>query len=160
MGHATPEDAARGDVPARHVRLVAVVVRGDRALVAQLTNDRPPHEPDTVHCRRGRDGTWEAEASGNSTYGFLPTGHGVGTLLAWDEAPAGAVAARFACQGRELTVPVERGCAVAVFDEYAVEGDDVVPMAIPRWIRAEGAGRRAVASIAARLRTRLRDGRG
>lgn len=156
MAHATPEDAARGDIPARFVTVVAVVERGDRVLVAQLTNDRPPHEPDTVQCTREPDGTWAADSSANSTGGLLPTGDGVGTIVAWDEAPEGVMAARFACQGRQLTVPVERGCAVAVFDDVALS-DGEVPLVLPRWIRAQGTAQGARRDgPSARLRDRAR----
>ena len=142
MGYATPEDAARGDVPAKYVNVVAVVVRGDQALVAQLTNDRPPYEIDTAHCTRDPDGTWDEDSSGNSAGGFLPTGDRVGTFVAWEQAPEGVVATRFVCQGRELMVPVERGCAVAVFDDVTLREPADTLLATPRllaWIRANGA---------------------
>lgn len=156
MRHPTPEEAARGDIPARYVEVVAVVVRGDRAIVVQLTNDRPPHETDTVHCTRNPDGSWEAGVcGGNSWGGFLSAGDGVGTLLAWRQAPAGAVAARFACQGRELTVPVERGRAVAVFDDVVLDGA-IEPMASARWLRERRRARVAAALTAAWLRMRPR----
>jgi hypothetical protein len=116
-GSATPEEAARGDVPARYVRVVGVVVRGDQAVVAQLMNDRSPFEVETAQCSRERDGTWDADSSGNSMSGFLPTGVGIGTFVAWDEAPSWAVAARYVCREREQVVTVDNGCAFAVFDD-------------------------------------------
>lgn len=116
-GSATPEEAARGDVPARYVRVVGVVVRGDQAIVAQLMNDRSPFEVETAQCSRERDGTWDEDSSGNSTSGFLPTGDGIGTFVAWDEAPPWAVAARFVCREREQVVAVDNGCVLAVFDD-------------------------------------------
>jgi hypothetical protein len=116
-GSATPEEAARGDVPARYVRVVGVVVRGDQAIVAQLMNDRAPFEVETAQCSLERDGTWDEDSSGNSLGGFLPTGDGIGTFVAWDEAPPWAVAARFVCREREQVVAVDNGCAFAVFDD-------------------------------------------
>ena len=41
-------EAARGDIPAKYVRVVGVVVRGDQAVVAQLINESPTFEIDTV----------------------------------------------------------------------------------------------------------------
>jgi hypothetical protein len=135
--HGTPEEAARGDIPAQFVQVVGVVVRGDRALVAQLTNDGPPFEVETAYCSRSGAG-WSGGSSGNSTAGYLPTGERVGTVVVWDEAPPGATEAKFAYRGRELVVPVENGCALAVFDDVA---EDDVPFDGPRlvaWRRADG----------------------
>jgi hypothetical protein len=117
----TPEEAARGDIPARFVRVIGVVVRGDTAAVAQLMNDGPPYEVETAYCHRKGDG-WVEGSSGNSTYGYLPTGEGIGTVVVWDEAPATAVSARFEYAGREQVAAVENGCALAVFDD--VKEDD------------------------------------
>jgi hypothetical protein len=133
----TPEEAARGDTPAQFVRVVGVVVRGDDAVVAQLTNDRPPFEVETAHCHREGD-EWVAGMSGNSTSGFLPTGSGVGTVLVWDEAPIDAVAARFEYAGREQVVAVERGCAVAVFDDVEQLDGHLGMVRVAAWINAEG----------------------
>jgi hypothetical protein len=140
-GFATPEEAARGSIPAKYVRVVGTVVRGERAIVAQLMNDRQPFEVETAFCLREADGTWKEEGSGNSTAGFLPTGEGVGTYMAWDEAPEGAVAARFACRGNEQEVPVVNGCALAVFDEIETDDEDLVLLDAPQivaWISADG----------------------
>src|SRR5579859_2367227 len=59
-----------------------------------------------AQCSRERDGTWDEDSSGNSMSGFLPTGDGIGTFVAWDEAPPWAVAARFVCRAREQVVAV------------------------------------------------------
>jgi hypothetical protein len=120
---------------------VGVVVRGEQAIVAQLMNDKPPFEVETAHCSRERDGTWSEDHSGNSLGGFLPIADGIGTFVAWDEAPPGAVAARFVCRGRELVVPVENGCALAVFDEVEVADEIERLFDGPRltaWIDDEG----------------------
>jgi hypothetical protein len=134
----TPEEAARGDIPARFVQVVGVVVRGDTAVLAQLTNDAPPYEVETAYCHREGDG-WVEGSSGNSTSGYLPTGEGIGTVVVWDEAPATAVSARFEYNGREQVVPVERGCALAVFDDVKEEDAYVGGPSLVAWIDAGGA---------------------
>lgn len=139
-GFATPEEAARGSTPAKYVRVVGTVVRGDRAIVAQLMNDGPPFEVETAYCSRETDGTWSEESSGNSTSGFLPTGDGVGTFVGWDEAPEGAVAARFVCRGGEQEVAVVVGCALAVFDGIVVEDGYMAVFDIPQIVAWIGAG--------------------
>jgi hypothetical protein len=114
--YATPEEAARGDIPERFVQVIGVVVRGDSAVVAQLTNDRPPFEIDTAEVVLTDDG-WEGMNSGNTNGGLLSSKDGTMTVVLWDQAPAFAVAGRFRCGEREQTVAVERGCAFVVFDD-------------------------------------------
>jgi hypothetical protein len=59
-GHATAEEAARGDIPERYVRVLGVRVdRGD-AIVWMLTNDRPPFEEYTMVVYRDRHGRWHS----------------------------------------------------------------------------------------------------
>ena len=58
-------------VPAKYVRVIGTVIRGDRAIVAQLMNDGPPFEVETAFCIKEADGTWAEGSSGNSTAGFL-----------------------------------------------------------------------------------------
>jgi hypothetical protein len=140
-GYATPEEAARGDTPERFVRLIGTVVRGDHAIVAQRMNDRPMYEVDTAFCERGADGLWVEESSGNSLGGFLPTGQGRATVLAWeDDAPEWAVAARYACGELATVVPVVDECVFCVFDDVEVdEGDWFGASAdLVAWIRADG----------------------
>jgi hypothetical protein len=144
--HSTPEEAARGDIPARFVHVVGVVVRGDTAVVAQLMNDIPPYEVETAHCHREHDG-WIAGSSGNSSSGFLPTDEGVGTVVVWYEAPVGVVAARFEYQGCEQVVPVEKGCALAVLDDVAEEDGLLCVPRLAAWISAAGVVERLPPSI-------------
>jgi hypothetical protein len=138
----TPEEAALGDVPARFVRVIGTVVRGDQAVVAQLMNDRPPFEIETTHCVRVRKGLrrgWEQTGGGNSSLAFMATGPVKGTVVVWGQAPEFAAAARFEHIDRELVVPVENGCVLAVFDD--VDGDEVLPDSTPKlsaWIEASG----------------------
>lgn len=136
-GFDTPEDAARGDIPSRFVRVVGVVVRGDEVIVAQLVNDRPPYEVETAHCWRERSG-WTGGASGNSTSAWIATGETACTFVLWDEAPVSAVAARFEYAGSEQVVPVENGCALAVFDEVTKEDALLHKPRLAAWIDAHG----------------------
>jgi hypothetical protein len=141
IGYATPEEAAREGTPVRFVRVVGTVVRGDRAIVAQRMNDRPMYEVDTAFCARAADGLWHEESSGNSIGGFLPTGSGRATVVAWqDDAPEWAVAARYACGRQEAVVPVVDECVFCVFDDVEVdEGDWFGESAdLVAWIRADG----------------------
>jgi hypothetical protein len=134
----TPEEAARGDIPAQFVRVIGVVVRGDTAVVAQLTNDGPPYEVETAYCYREGDG-WVEGSSGNSTSGYLPTGEGIGTVVVWDEAPAGAVSARFEYERSKQVVPVENSCALAVFDDVTEEDAFIGGPSLVAWIDGQGA---------------------
>jgi hypothetical protein len=134
----TPEDAARGDIPEQYVRVVGVVVRGDQAVVAQLTNDGPPFEVETAYCEREGEG-WLPSASGNSTAGFLPFDAERGTLVVWDAAPAGATAARFEYAGQEQIVQVENGAALAVFNDVpGYFGYRGPPWPLRAWILENG----------------------
>jgi hypothetical protein len=134
----TPEEAARGDIPERFVRVVGVVVRGNQAVVAQLTNDGPPFEVETAYCEREGDG-WLPGASGNSTSAFIPLEAPTGTLVIWDEAPADATAARFEYSGIEQDAPVENGVALAVFDDVPNYFDyRGPPWPLRAWILEDG----------------------
>ncbi len=108
----TPQEAARGNVPAKFVKVIAVVVRGDEAIVAQLMNES---EPDTSHCVRKGDG-WVEQSSGNGDTAFMGLENGVGTVVTWCEAPTWAVAAKYEVDAREQVVPVQNDCVVATFD--------------------------------------------
>ena len=70
-GCATPEEAARGDVPERFFTVLGVQVDGDEAVVWSLTNDRPPFEAYVDNCVR-RNGQWYATDGS----GGLPAGAG------------------------------------------------------------------------------------
>jgi hypothetical protein len=73
-GYATPEEAARGDIPAEFVHVVALVERGGTAIVAQVVNDFPgAYEIDTATCYRDDDGSWSA-SNGNGDSAFIRTG--------------------------------------------------------------------------------------
>lgn len=71
-GFDTPESAAWGDVPSTYVQILGVRVRGDKATVWALTNDRPPYEAYTMFVER-KGGRWHPGSGSN--------GLGVG----WDD---------------------------------------------------------------------------
>jgi hypothetical protein len=138
----TPEEAARGDVPARFVRVVGVVIRGDSAVVAQLMNDRAPYEVETAYCSSEGPG-WVGDSSGNSTVGYIPTSKNGGTVVVWGEAPGPTViAGRFEYGEQQQVVSVTRGCALAVFDDVpAVDGYLSVPR-LAAWLHEDGSEHR------------------
>jgi hypothetical protein len=130
----TPQEAARGDTPAEFVKVIAVVVRGDEAVVAQLMNEV---EMDTSHCVREGNG-WVEIGSNNGDAAFIGLQNSVGTVVTWrDEAPTWAVAARYEVDAREQVVPVEDGCVIATFDGVP---ENSWPR-IVAWIDGDGAER-------------------
>jgi hypothetical protein len=58
-GFATPEEAARGDIPPQYARVVGVEIDGDSATVSLPTNEAPRFEPYQVGCER-HGGLWFA----------------------------------------------------------------------------------------------------
>ena len=57
-GYATPEEAARGDIPPQFAHVVGVRVEGDHATVWLLTNEPPvSYEAYEVGCER-QNGRW------------------------------------------------------------------------------------------------------
>jgi hypothetical protein len=67
---ATPEEAARGDIPEQYATVLGVRVQQHRAIVWMLTNDRPTFEAYTVVCHREGDG-WVSDMGSNS-FGYDP----------------------------------------------------------------------------------------
>jgi hypothetical protein len=59
-GYATAEEAARGDIPERYVRVLGVRFDGRQAIVWMLTNDRPPFEEYTMLVSRDAHGRWHS----------------------------------------------------------------------------------------------------
>ena len=59
-GCATPEEAARGDIPERYARVAKVTYSADggEAAVELLTNEEPYLYPYYVHCVRDSHGLW------------------------------------------------------------------------------------------------------
>jgi hypothetical protein len=134
--YATPEEAARGDIPERFVRVVGVVVRGDEAVVAQLTNDGP-YEVETAWVHR-QQGGWTCGQSGNGTSTWIPTGDERATAVVWDGAPPGAVAARFECGDLQQVVAVENGAALGLFDDLSEEDAALGVARLAAWIDQAG----------------------
>jgi len=66
-GRATPEEAARGDIPARYARAGQVTYSADGrfAEVELLTNEEPHLYPYYVRCIRDSRGLWH-EISGSN----------------------------------------------------------------------------------------------
>jgi hypothetical protein len=69
-GFDTPEEAARGDIPAEHFRVLGVRIRGNQATVWSLTNDGPPFEWYTDFPVK-EDGRWQG-GSGSNSFGTQP----------------------------------------------------------------------------------------
>src|SRR6185503_11696725 len=96
----TPEEAARAAISDPSPRFVGAVVRGDTAVVAHWVQGYGGGDTETTTCYRDEDG-WEAGDSGNGNGSLLSTAADRVTAVYWDRAPDGAVAGRFAADGRE-----------------------------------------------------------
>ena len=96
----TPEDTARGDIPADYAPALAVSISpdGSEAIVLLGTNGPPDYYPYQEEVVRQGDG-WVAQGGGNMC---------IGAAL-WDEAPVDAQAAIVAYRGTEHRVPVVDG---------------------------------------------------
>ncbi len=108
-GYSTPEDAARGDIPERYARTVAVEVSPDgcAAIVLQLTNEPPAVEPYQTVCTR-EDGLWQSGSGGNGS-GWGQAHHAdteVSYLTDWGEVPEGVVGVVLRWRDKEYRVPV------------------------------------------------------
>ena len=64
-GYDSPEEAARGDIPAQFFTVLGVRIDGDEGCVWSLTNDRPTFEAyEDVVVRRGSKWFWEGGSGG------------------------------------------------------------------------------------------------
>jgi hypothetical protein len=144
-GFATPEEAARGDIPERYARAAGTLISpdGDNAIVFLLANEEPWVEELEVHCSRGRDGRWGEEGSA-SGFGFgwygleLGTAPPRGVLHFAYEAPEGAREAILLWRYREFRLPASNGYFFfadwdAPDDFYRSE-----PARIVRYVRDDG----------------------
>lgn len=120
----TPEEAARAFIGDPSPRFVGAVVRGDVAVVAHWVKGPGGGDTETTTCYRDGDG-WEAGDTGNGNGSALSTATDRVTAVYWDRAPEGAVAGRFAADGREEVVQVEDGFFIVVFDD--------LPYQQPNW---------------------------
>jgi hypothetical protein len=107
----SPENAARGDIPARYCRRLGASVAPDgrNAVVLLGTNEPPLLYPYLVNCHF-EAGRW-VEDHGSNGSGWSPThkdaeGRWVGVLAEWEDAPHGAEAAILEYDGEETKVPV------------------------------------------------------
>jgi hypothetical protein len=65
MALGSPEEAARGSIPAKFVEVVWCEQRGERAVVLLQVNDNPPYY-DLNHCVV-EEGRWVADTSGGGS---------------------------------------------------------------------------------------------
>lgn len=149
-GYTTPEEAARGDIPAQYARAVASAVSpdGKHAAVVLATNEDPAVEMYEVVCFQ-QDGRWlDGGGSGGVGLGWTSTGadaeRNLGVLRLSGQAPAGAVATIVSFRGREHRVAVgEAGYFLfASWDEPDTVLDDELPEPV-RYVSADGSEARA-----------------
>ncbi|HEV8421324.1 MAG TPA: hypothetical protein VGR13_08225 [Actinomycetota bacterium] len=112
----TPEEAARGSIPERYGRELAVSLSpdGEQAAVLLETNERPYIYPYLVFCDRTAEG-W-TEGSSGSAEGLtwhrttpIDSPSAAGVVILVGEAPNEAQRAVVAWRSEEKTVPVREG---------------------------------------------------
>jgi hypothetical protein len=144
--YATPEEAARGDIPERYARALSIAFSpdGDQALVVLETNEQPAVELYEVVCYRERDGWIGGSGSGGIGMGWSSTSFGqernVGVLRLSDEVPDDVVAVIVRWCGDEFRVPVS--ARHFFFTQWNVPADfdeteDGRPRAV-RYLRSDG----------------------
>jgi hypothetical protein len=132
-GFATPEDAARGDIPARYARALAVSLSPDERFAAVLlaTNEPPFLYPYLVLCEREDDGWVEGASANMSMAGELGEGNQTCRYVTqWQEAPPDARAAIVNFAAEEHVVPVRNG--YVLFAAWNVAEEREWP-AVMRW---------------------------
>jgi hypothetical protein len=114
--YATPEDAARGDIPKRYARALSVEVSpdGHEALVVLATNEEPYIEPYEVVCYREGERWVGGSGSGGIGFGWTSTsigedGENLGVLRLADEVPRDVEAVIVRWLDEEYRVPVSGG---------------------------------------------------
>jgi hypothetical protein len=113
--YATPVDAVLAGFPPGAVRVVAWAAQDIDAYVLLDTGSRGQPYLYGVNCHRGED-AWEEGGSGNGPgWTAVPGDDLVGTLVLWDDAPAGADRARVAFGGSELEVAASDGVYLAAW---------------------------------------------
>ena len=131
----TPEEAARGDIPARFARALGVRISpsGNSALVVLATNELPTVEPYVVFCERVA-GRWETGSGGNGNAGEFSHTDGESVRFVYDdEAPAEASSVIVEFEG-EHSVPVdERFALFTAWNPRGHEWPNVVA-----WIDQQG----------------------
>jgi hypothetical protein len=132
----TPEEAARGEIPERFARALAVAYSpdGNHAVVLLGTNEEPYLYPYQVVCSLGKSG-WVEGTSSNGPGWSSTSSEGepnVGVATDWDEAPPEATAALVSFEGQEHEVPVQEG--YFLFAALNVP-DDIEGRRLPSFVR-------------------------
>lgn len=143
-GFATPEEAARGDIPARYARALATAVSPDgrHAVVLLGTNEPPRLYPYEVICHQ-RDGLWfEGSSISGGGIGWTTISNdderNVGVLRLVEEAPDDAVAVIVRHRGVEHRVPVRDGYFMFAVWDVPDEQVDTEQFETPRYVTADG----------------------
>jgi hypothetical protein len=128
-GYDTPEEAAMFGFPRAHVRVVALVQDSDHAFVVLDTGS--PGAPylygGTVHRIAGRWQGGSDHNGGGVGWTVTESGQELGVVTIWDEAPAGAEAARVRWRSVERDVPVNAGGFLAAWWREPYPDDDEWP---------------------------------
>ena len=152
-GYGSPEEAARGDIPAKFGHIVATVVSPDDrwALVLLAENVPPSVELYQVLCER-IDGSWHDTWGGNgSGLSWRATEGDIGVQSLVREVPFDVTEAVVRHRGREDRVPVHGGIAFfAVFDVPSERTAEDIPE-IVSYLRANGTVEPAPTDLLARV---------
>ena len=131
----TPEEAARGDIPARFARALGVSISpsGNSALVVLATNEPPTIEPYVVSCERVA-ARWETGSGGNPNAGEFWHADGESVRFVYDdEVPAEASSVVVEFEGEHVVPVHERFALFTVWNPRGHELPNVVA-----WIDQEG----------------------
>ncbi|HJR67692.1 MAG TPA: hypothetical protein VJ802_14770 [Gemmatimonadaceae bacterium] len=107
--HESPEAAALDGFPPGAVRVVATRAHGDDAYVLLDTRPAGPPYLYGVECMRDAGGWVEGSSSNGGGWRVTDADAELGTLVAWDQAPAGADRVRVALGADVHEEPVEYG---------------------------------------------------
>jgi hypothetical protein len=141
----TPEEAARGDIPAEYAKALSVEISpsGEEALVVLATNEQPYIEPYEVVCYREGNRWLAGIGSGGLGCGWSSTlsddASNTGVLRLSGEAPRGVDAVVVRWAGEEQRVPVTSG--YFFFTRWAVPSDfheTVGSPVVTAYVRADG----------------------
>jgi hypothetical protein len=165
-GFETPEEAARGDIPARFARALATAISPDQstAVVILGTNEEPFLYPYEVICYR-KEGRWfEGSGSNGIGVGWTTTSGGdrgemqLGVLRLVGEAPEGVRAVVVGYKSEEHRVPVLMN-GFFIFAAWDVPDDYEPPEAL-RYVLSDGSESPVPADkhgVAPEMRARVRE---
>jgi hypothetical protein len=139
-GAATPEEAARGDIPERYARALVTEVSPDGrwAVVLLGTNEEPALYPYVETCS-AEGGRWferSGSSFGGSGWSSLDPDASNGLYYLCGEAPTGAVEAVVSYRDEERRVPVVSGYFIFVAWDIPEEFPEEPPSV--RFVGAEG----------------------